>query len=193
MEWKEIGNSIVSMAPALGGLLAPVTGGVSAGIGAGIAVLGKAFGLGENPSPEELKTAIAADKDASLKIMVAENEFKLRKRDQDIDEMKALLADTQSARTRQVESEKATGKVDGNLYAMAWLGVLGYLALIVYLIAYGLPKMSVELALMVGNLIGIVGAKYSSIFDYFFGASKSSVDKAAFMVKSESGSKEPGK
>lgn len=180
MDWKDVGNSIVTIAPALGGLLAPVTGGVSAGIGTGIAVLGKAFGLGENPSPEELKTAIAVDKDASLKIMIAENEFKLRQRDQDIDEMKALLADTQSARTRQVESEKATGNRDVNLYILAWTIVVGFFALLAFLLKIPVPPDQNGVIFM---LFGALSTGFGQVLQYFFGSSKGSAQKTELLAK----------
>lgn len=68
-----------------------------------------------------------------------------------------------------------------NLFILALVGAFGYLGLIIYLIHYGLPQMSPELALMVGNLMGIVGAKYSGIYDYFFGSSKGSAEKNQYL------------
>lgn len=179
MDWKDIAGKVSEWAPAIGAALAPVTGGTSALIGGAVGALTKALGVSPDAKPEEVLAAITTDPEARLKAQIAENEFLLKQREQDVKELEIRLADLSNARQRQTEHEKITGKADKNLYALAWLGVLGYLALIIYLISFGLPKMTVELALMVGNLIGIVGAKYSGIFDYFFGSSKGSADKAA--------------
>ena len=64
--WQELGSNIVSSAPALGALLAPATGGISALIGSGVGILGRIFGLGENPDPDALKNNIATDPQAAL-------------------------------------------------------------------------------------------------------------------------------
>lgn len=180
MDWKTIGSKIIDFAPEIGtALLGP------AGAAAGLAVesLASAFGLtAEDATPEKIDKLIASDPETALKAKVADNDFIIRKRELEIEELKERLRDMDSARRREIETTRTTGKRDINLYLLAWLGVLGYLALIVYIIHWGLPKMSNELALMVGNLIGIVGAKYSGIYDYFFGSSKGSADKNRFLT-----------
>jgi hypothetical protein len=77
-----------------------------------------------------------------------------------------------------VESEKAIGKKDWNLYVLAYLGVGLPFILVGYFIYYGLPKMTPETALMVGGFVGIILSKYGSIFDYFFGSSQGSATKS---------------
>lgn len=179
MDWKEIGATVANAAPLLGSLLGP------GGTAAGTAIKLIANALGVEEKPEAVAAAIAADPSALLKLKELEFTHKVELEKILLERERLDMQDRASARSREIETTKATGKPDRNLFALAWLGVLGYLALIVYLIAYGLPKMTAELALMVGNLIGIVGAKYSSIYDYFFGSSKGSVEKTAMLAQKD--------
>ena len=179
MDWKNIGHKLISFAPSIGGaLLGP--GGAAGGMA--VKALAGAFGLKEDETtPEKINSLINSDPEFALKAKIADNDFLVKMRELDIKELETRLEDKNSARNREVEITKATGKKDANLYMLAWLGVLGYLGLIVYIIHWGLPKMSPEIALMVGNLIGVVGAKYSGIYDYFFGSSEGSADKNQYL------------
>lgn len=182
MEWKDIAEQVMKIVPGIGHVLGAVVPGAALA-GDMVGIIGKAFGLGtDEVTPDAIAQKLQQDPEANLKLMVAENEYKLKIREQEIAELKVIIEDKQSARSMAIETTKATGKRDGNLYALAWLGILGYLALIVYLIGWGLPKMTPELALMLGNLIGIVGAKYSSIYDYFFGSSSGSREKNTLLA-----------
>lgn len=178
---KDTLAKITSAAPMIGALLGP------GGAAAGMVIKMAAAALGVEPTPEAIEAQIASNPDALLKFKELEATHKIEWEKLLIEKERIRLQDVQSARQRQTESERATGKRDMNLYALAWLGVLGYLSLIIYLIAVGLPKMTPELALMVGNLIGIVGAKYSGIFDYFFGSSQGSAHKTAIMESQRGG------
>lgn len=113
--WKDVGDSIVSAAPALGALLSPVTGGVSALIGSGIGVLGKIFGLGDKPNPDALKQAIATDPQAALKLALADKDWQLQMYRAESDRLMIELADVKSAREREVavKDNRNTGKGAG--------------------------------------------------------------------------------
>ena len=100
--WQELGSNIVSSAPALGALLAPATGGISALIGSGVGILGRIFGLGENPDPDALKNAIATDPQAALKLSLADKEWQLQMYQAQTDRLKVELDDVKSAREREV-------------------------------------------------------------------------------------------
>ena len=176
---KETLAKITNAAPFIGACLGP------GGAVAGTAIKMIAGALGVEATPPSIEAALQNNPEALLKIKELELNHKLDWERLLLEEEKTRLADIQSARVRQTESEKATGKRDGNLYALAWLGICGYLGLLIYIIGWGLPKMSAELALMVGNLIGIVGGKYSSIYDYFFGSSKGSSDKNSMLSAKE--------
>lgn len=183
--WKKIGDGIAQYAPALGGILAPFTGGTSAVIGAAVGALGKAFGLGDNPEPEALEKAIAADPQAALKLMLAEQDFKLKQRDQDIAEMKLLLDDVSDARTRQAEHEKITGKTDINLYVLAWTMVLGFLGLTLGLLYFSYQgKPITDQTGVLFMLLGTLASAFGSVIGYFFGSSMGSDAKTKLLTKS---------
>jgi len=76
---------------------------------------------------------------------------------------------------------------------LATIGTIGYLGLIVYLFRFDLSKLSSEQSLMIGGMLGIVGAKYSSIFDYFFGSSQGSHDKTDLLKAKEGSGNEKNK
>ena len=180
MKWDSIGQKLLKFAPAIGGALLGPSG--AAG-GMAVKALAGAFGLTEEETtPDKIAGLINSDPEFALKAKIADNDLLVEMRELDIKELETRLDDKDSARNREVEVTKTTGKKDANLYMLAWLGVLGYLGLIIYIIHWGLPKMTPAVALMVGNLIGVVGAKYSGIYDYFFGSSKGSADKNQAMI-----------
>jgi hypothetical protein len=76
--FKKIGNGIVDIAPTFGKLL--MATGIGAPAGAAIevvAALGKAFGLGSDPDPVKLATAMLSDPEARLKVVMAENNYNI--------------------------------------------------------------------------------------------------------------------
>ena len=99
MDWKDVALAVGKIAPALGAVLAPATGGISLAIGAGIGAITTAFGLPSDAKPEDILAAVTTDPEARLKLLVAENDFKSKQRDQELEEMKAILEDVQSAAT----------------------------------------------------------------------------------------------
>ena len=182
MEWSDITDIIKKVAPAAEGLLATF-GGPPGMIAAGaIKAVTSVFGLSEGATLDQLEKAISSDPQAALKLALAEQDFKVKMREQDIEELKTQLSDVQNARNRQIEHEKATGKTDRNLYALAWWCVACPVALLSFMIYYGLPEMKSEVALLVGGLIGIIIGEYKTVIGFFFGSSKSSSDKTKLMA-----------
>jgi hypothetical protein len=179
MDWKDIAGKIGEWAPAIGAALAPVTGGTSLLIGGAVGALTKSLGLSPDAKPEDVLNALNTDPEARLKARIAENDFRLKQRDQDIEELRTRLSDVQSARTRQTEHERITGRADKNLYILAWWCIIAPIIVIGSMIYYGLPNMSPEAALMVGGFIGIIVSEYKTVTQYFFGSSKGSADKSA--------------
>jgi Ca2+/H+ antiporter len=97
--------------------------------------------------------------------------------------LQEYLKDVQSARSREVEITKVTGKRDITLMILAYFGVTAPVAILVYLLAYGMPKMDKEISLMIGTLIGMIVGEYKTIFGYFFGSSAGSKDKSEAIKK----------
>ena len=178
--WDNIKELIGTSAPVIGTLLGGPAGGAVGGL------IGKALGV-EN-TPEAIELALMNNPDALLKIKELETSKELailqaelehrridvgsvidnRKLDNEKDQM--FLSDKQSARSRQVDSEKATGKVDVALYVIAGVIVVAFFVSILALIFITLDKQSgtYELLLM---LFGALTTKFGTVVDYFFGAS----------------------
>ena len=174
--WDNIKKIIGASAPVLGTLI-----GGPAGTAVGTLI---SKTLGVDNTPEAIELALRNNPDALLRIKeletskelaILEAEHKARlsaiedKRvDNEKDQM--FLADKQSARSRQVESEKSTGKQDKALYVIAAIIVASFFISIVSLIFITLEKDSgtYELLLM---LFGALTTKFGTVVDYFFGSS----------------------
>ena len=178
--WDNIKELIGTSAPVIGTLLGGPAGGAVGGLISKV--------LGVDNTPEAIELALMNNPDALLKIKELETSKELailqaelenkridvgsvidnRKLDNEKDQM--FLSDKQSARSRQVDSEKATGKVDVALYVIAGVIVLAFFASILALIFITLDKQSgtYELLLM---LFGALTTKFGTVVDYFFGAS----------------------
>lgn len=178
--WDNIKEILGSSAPVIGTLLGGPAGGAVGGLISKV--------LGVDNTPEAIELALMNNPDALLKIKELETSNELailqaelenkridvgsvidnRKLDNEKDQM--FLSDKQSARSRQTDSEKATGKVDVALYVIAGVIVVAFFVSILALIFITLDKQSgtYELLLM---LFGALATKFGTVVDYFFGAS----------------------
>lgn len=178
--WDNIKELIGTSAPVIGTLLGGPAGGAVGGLISKV--------LGVDNTPEAIELALMNNPDALVKIKELETSKELailqaelenkridvgsvidnRKLDNEKDQM--FLSDKQSARSRQVDSEKATGKVDVALYVIAGVIVVAFFVSILALIFITLDKQSgtYELLLM---LFGALTTKFGTVVDYFFGAS----------------------
>ena len=182
VSWSDVAGVIGKVAPTAEGLLATF-GGPPGMIAAGaIKAATMVFGLSETAKPDELITAISADPQAALKLALAEQDFKLRTRDQDIEIVKAQLLDVQSARARDVDTTKATGKRDSNMYVLAWTVIIGFFVLILFLLYNQVPKDQNGVIFM---LFGALATGFGNVLQYFFGSSQSSQDKTNIIARAE--------
>lgn len=178
--WDNIKELIGTSAPVIGTLLGGPAGGAVGGLISKV--------LGVDNTPEAIELALMNNPDALVKIKELETSKELailqaelenkridvgsvidnRKLDNEKDQM--FLSDKQSARRRQIDSEKATGKVDVALYVIAGVIVVAFFVSILALIFITLDKQSgtYELLLM---LFGALTTKFGTVVDYFFGAS----------------------
>ena len=188
MDWKDIAGDIAKVAPMVGTLLAPVTGGASVAVGGLISMIGSAFGLSkEEVTPDKISAIIQQDPQALLKFKELEmnNHIELEKLLLQKDQM--YLADVQSARQRQIESERVTGKKDNNLYALAWTYIGGYFITMITITALAFSEsvpidMPGYMVFLLGNLFGTLTTGTVAIIQYFFGSSKGSSEKTNTMV-----------
>jgi hypothetical protein len=179
MDWKSVAGSIVQFAPTLGGA---VGGPVGSAVGLAVSALAKVFGLGPDATPDQINQAIQQDPEAALKLRMAEMDFELALNKQKLEEQEMFLKDIQSARQREIETTKATGKRDINQYVLAWVIVIGFFGLVSLLIFHELPKDQNGVVFM---LFGALAAGFGSVIGYYFGSSKGSAEKTELMVKAK--------
>lgn len=93
MDWKQVGNAVISVgAPLLGGaLFGP------AGAAVGSIIAGK-FGVSPDATPDQVLTAIKGDPDAALKLMEIETTHAERLQELENERLRIETADVQSAR-----------------------------------------------------------------------------------------------
>jgi len=171
--WRDI---IKSVAPTIGTVLSGGNPLVGLGIKAiSTALLGKSDG-----SEDEIATAMQnASSEDLLKLKTADLTFKAEMAKIGLDEKKLAFEDTASARIRQVEHEKVTGKSDTNLYVLAWTVVAGFFGLMALLCFATLPTDSSGVVFM---LFGALATGFGQVLGYFFGSSKSSSEKTALLT-----------
>lgn len=83
---------------------------------------------------------------------------------------KQVLDDKSSARAREVEVTKSTGKRDYSVTVLAGIIVIGFFAGLISLIFIHLDKGSGTYELLY-MMFGALIAKFGTVIDYFFGAS----------------------
>ena len=173
MDWKELGKKVIGLgAPLLGTALGGPAGGAVGSI------LASAFG-GDPEKPEELLQKITMDSDAIVKLKELELANKVKLQEFILEGERLHLADVASARQREVETVKATGKRDINLYVLAWTIICGFFTLVGLMMFTTIPDVSTQ---AVGILFGGLVAGFTGVVQYFFGSSKSSQDKTRLMA-----------
>jgi hypothetical protein len=185
MDFSSVANVVKQFAPLLGGLIGgPAGGAVGAGVGALVDAVGSAFGLTPEQvraNPIALSAAIQADPQAAVKLAEIEKDREVEIKKLIVEQLKiaadlekSRLGDVQNARNREVNVTKVTGKKDVNLYILAWTIVFGFFVLLGMMYFIELPKISVG---PINQLMGALSTGFGVVLSYFFGSSKSSLDK----------------
>lgn len=180
MDWKELSTDIIKLgAPLLGSVIGGPAGGAVGGLVASI------FGADES-DPADILKKIQADPDAAKKLQELQlkhherlEELKIEEGKIALEETKAILADKQSARQREVAIVEKTGKRDINLYILAWTVVVGFFVLTGILMFIGIKE---ETNGVVNLLFGGLVSGFATVLAYFFGSSKGSSDKTALLA-----------
>lgn len=170
MTWKDIGKKVADTAPLLGKALAGPVGGAAGSLIANL--------FGTAPDPDAVMKQIEQDPQAYLKLKELEYSHAEELEKLALQAETARLADVQGARSREIEITKATGDKDINLYVLAWTVVLGFFLLTGALMVIPLQEGSSEVVFL---LFGGLVAGFSQVLGYFFGSSKSSVDKTRLL------------
>jgi hypothetical protein len=194
--FADTGKKILEYAPTIGGAIGGVALpglGAAGGVAAGKAIqwIAGLFGIkSDNPTPQEIDAAISADPQAAEKLRALDIQFKLAIEQMAHDERMAQMetankeflatvADTQNARQRQIDHEKATGHGDWNLYLLAWMFVAGFfitlITMTVLICTESFPTAIPDAAIyLLGSLNGCLTAGVGAVIQYFFGKNKDS-------------------
>lgn len=178
MEWSDIWSYVKPIIGTAAPLLGTALGG-PAGAAAGTLV---AAALGVENKPDAVVEAIKANPEAVLKLKELELAHKVELERMILEGERIRLADVASARQREVDTTKATGKRDINLYTLAWVLVVGFFVLVGTLIFKELPKDSNGVIFM---LFGTLATGFGCVTQYFFGSSKSSQEKTSLLAQAE--------
>ncbi len=192
MDWAKIVGTISSSAPLLGSLFGP--GGTAVGALAGSAIKLVAAALGVSPTQEAVISAIQTDPEAALKLAKYEMDNRVELQKLQLQSEQMFLADVQNARSREVETTKATGKRDMNMFVLAWVVIGGWLGMMVGLILLKLfaPAANVATDPILSMLFGSLSTNAGMVVGYFFGSSRGS-DTKTDMIYNSGPSNQPKK
>ena len=181
MDWLDAGRKAIQTGlPTIGGLIGGPLGATAGKLVGNL--VGAIFGEDEEVTPENF-SSLLDNPDLVIRLKEIETTHASKLQELSIEAERIRLADVASARTRQVESERATGKRDINLYALAWLIVIGFFGLMGLLLWRPIPESNSQAGFMMfGSLI----AGFGSVIQYFFGSSKSSSDKTKLLMEKKS-------
>lgn len=179
MNWADVASAVGKSAPILGTLIGGPAGAAVGGLIAAV--------LGTANTPDALRTAIAADPMAALKLAQFESDNKVKLQamlfahaDNELAARTAAIqadvADRASARLREVNTK------DSLTPQLLALGVtIGFFSVLFVLLFNGKPASGGD-ALLV--MLGALGGAWASVIAYYFGSSSGSDRKTELMAKS---------
>jgi len=188
MEWKDLANKFFKFAPMVGTVLGGPAGAAAGGL---ISIIGNAFGLTpEETTPEKINHLLATDPQAAIKMAEIEANNKVELQKMILEQERIRLADVASARAREVEITKATGKRDINLYILSYLFIIGFFVSIITMLVLSLSgklpeSMPDYVVFLLGSLFGTLTSGTGAVIQYFFGSSMGSSKKSEFIEKIE--------
>jgi len=182
MDWKNLGSQLFKKGlPLLGGLLGGPAGAL--GANAAVSLISSALGLKEEEAtPDKVFELIQADPKALAELQKAEMAHKERLQELLLEERKLEVQDIANARAREMAVVEATGKKDYNLYILAWTVIAGFFTLCGLLMKVVIPDASSEVIFI---LFGALAAGFTQVIAYFFGSSRSSVEKTKLLSVKE--------
>jgi hypothetical protein len=168
MDWdwkKTLGTVAPTIATALGGPLA----------GLAVQAIGGIFGLGDNPTEDQLKTAMQGATPADfLALKKAEQDFLVRMEELGIERERLVFGDRDSARKREMEVKDY---VPGALAIMLTVGFFGLLGWMMYKAP---PEGSRDL---LNIMLGSLGTAWAGMIAYYFGSSAGSARKDELLAR----------
>lgn len=165
--WGKIKSLVSTSAPILGNAIVPGIGGTAG------AMIAKLLGCDPN-DPKNIEATLKSNPETLLKLKELESKNEQFLLNASIERDKLYLGDIQSARSREVELTKATGKWNIPLYILAGLITLGFFGTIIALFNVSLIAINKELIIYT---VGGLQSAFITIVAYFFGSSKGSSEK----------------
>lgn len=172
---KTANDILKVVAPVIGTALGGPLGGIAAKI-----LSETLLGTSEASTEELAKAVMGASPEQLLAIKQAENAFKLKLRELDIEEERIAMQDRDSARARESSVKDAVPKILGSLIIAGFLSTV-FLVLGGYVEGMKDPMT----ATTVGTLIGYVSSKADQIISYYFGSSSSSSKKNDMLIEAQ--------
>lgn len=146
-------------------------------------ILGSVFSTGAKDVIGSIGTVIdnvvtTKEEKELLKIEIAKevNRHVESLQDKALRETELEFNDLDSARRRQVELAKA-GAADRTPSILAYIAVIGFIGIVVFLMVHGISTMDKEIILLIGSLLGMLGSNSQTVYNYYFGSSSGSKEK----------------
>lgn len=171
ISWDSVKNTLAGSVPLIGTLLGGPAGGVVGSL--------VANALGVENTPDAIDSALKSDPSALVKLKELEFTHKTRLEEISLEDVKAHLADKQSARQREIEIKKAGGST-WPLYLLASIIVVGFFTLLIVLITLE-GDISISKERYIFLMLGTLGTSFAGVVQYFFGSSKGSADKTKLL------------
>mgnify|MGYP001608593058 CR=1 FL=1 len=170
--WGSIKKTVAKVAPVLGNAILPGVGGIAGTLLAEV--------LGVENDPEKIEVALQnATPEQLVKIKELEYAHKEKLIGFGVEQDRLYLADVQSARQREVDIVKTTGKKDINQYVLAWTIIVGFFLLCIFLLFRQIPQGQSDVIYL---LFGGLESSFATVIGYFFGSSKCSAEKTALLA-----------
>ncbi len=118
---------------------------------------------------EALPAAIMADPEAAMKLRDLDNKHGEALCNIKLQNYQAEIDDRKSARDREAQVLKLTGKFDWVQHACALLSVLGFFSVIFIVALTKLDQSDHDILYM---LLGVLGSTFTQVYQYYFGSSK---------------------
>ena len=159
INWSDLGKTVASAAPLLGGVIG---GPLGSGIGS---IIASAFGVAD--SPDAISEAIKADPGAAIKLRKIELDHKSELEGIALETTRLELADKNNARENNKHS----------IMPAVLSGVLSAVIVgIIYLLFYSEPPAGSRDVLFM--VLGVVIKEWGGAMQYWFGTTRSSAEKS---------------
>lgn len=165
-------------------LIGAVLGGPTELAAGAISLVNNTLGISRDSSLDDIVKEIQTNQEATIKLKELENNYQQYFISVRLQMDQAEYADRASARSREVDIAKATGKMDWYLPALGGFVVLAFTTFLCILIFSPIYKVGDQEQQSASNkqnlvniLVGTLAAGFSNVLGYYFGSSAGSRNK----------------